>query len=117
MDKPKFPLASDRDGTSQAQRLLPALQADYVVIDERSLKDQLALASEYAKELKYFDFGNVETGNWQGFINPDGLADQKFWIWLQQIEDFIRQPENYADDSYYNLHRPHFVLFLTFLHC
>ena len=115
MDKPKSPLASDRDGTSQAQRLLPALQTDYVAIDEHSVKDQLALAHAFAQELKYFNFDNVEAGDWQRLINPDGLADQKFWDWLQQIEDFIKQPENYADDSYYNLHRPHFVLFLTFL--
>ncbi|WP_333873263.1 baseplate J/gp47 family protein [Methylobacter sp.] len=108
-------LASERDGTSQAQRLLAALQADYVAIDEHSLKDHLTLAHAFAKELKYFNADNVEDGDWQGLLNPDGLEGKDFADWLQQIEDFIKQPLTVADDSYYNLHRPHFVLYLTFL--
>ncbi|MGZ5025731.1 MAG: baseplate J/gp47 family protein [Methylobacter sp.] len=109
-------LASERDGTSQAQRLLAALRADYVAIDEHSLKDHLMLADAFAKELKYFDFNNVEDGDWQGLLNPNGLEGKNFTDWLQQIEDFIEQPQNdAAAEQYYNLHRPHFVLYLTFL--
>ncbi|MGZ4968098.1 MAG: baseplate J/gp47 family protein [Methylobacter sp.] len=108
-------LASERDGTSQAQRLLAALQADYVAVDEHSLKDHLTLAHAFAKELKYFDFNNVEDGDWQGLLNPDGLEGNDLAAWLQQVEDFIKQPQNAADEHYYNLHRPHFVLYLTFL--
>jgi len=108
-------LASERDGTSQAQRLLAALQPDYIAIDEHSLKDHLTLAHAFAKELKYFDFNNVEDGDWQGLLNPDGLEGNDLAAWLQQVEDFIKQPQNAADEDYYNLHRPHFVLYLTFL--
>lgn len=110
-----FPLASERDGTSQAQRLLPALQADFVGVDEHNLQDQLAFAHAFAKELKYFNFDNVEAGDWRGLFNPEGLEGKDFSAWLQQVEDFIKQPENFADDRFYPLHRPHFVLFLTFL--
>lgn len=109
------PLAFERDGTSQAQRLLAALQADYAVIDERSLKDQLALADAFAEQLKYFNLDNVEDGDWQGLLNPDGLKGKDFEAWLQQIESFVEQPENFADQRFYNLHRPHFVLYLVFL--
>ncbi|MGZ8157294.1 MAG: baseplate J/gp47 family protein [Methylobacter sp.] len=114
MAKSKFP---DRDGTNQTHRSLPALQTDYVAIDEHDLKDHLALAHAFARELKYFDFDNVETGDWQGLLNPDELdsKDKRFAGWLQQIEDFIQQPENFTDDRFDNLHRPHFVLYLTFL--
>lgn len=109
------PFASERDGTSQAQRLLAALQADYAAIDEHSLKDQLTLAHAFAKELKYFNSDHVEDGDWQGLLNPDGLEGKDFSDWLQQIEDFIEQPANFTDDRFYNLHRPHFVLYLAFL--
>lgn len=109
------PLVFERDGTSQARRLLAALKADYAVIDERSLKDQLRLADAFAAELKYFNFDNVEDGDWQGLLNPDGLTGKEFLDWLEQIEAFIAQPENYTDERFYNLHRPHFVLYLVFL--
>ncbi|HEY8037539.1 MAG TPA: baseplate J/gp47 family protein [Methylobacter sp.] len=109
------PLTFERDGTSQAQRLLAALQADYAVIDEHSLKDQLTLAHAFAEELKYFNLDNVEDGDWQGLLNPEGLKGKDFEAWLQQIESFIEQPENFADERFYNLRRPHFVLYLVFL--
>jgi hypothetical protein len=110
-------LTTTHDGTSQAQRLLSALQTDYALIDGRSLLDQLALAQQFAQELKYFDLNNVAAGDWQKFINPDTLNDQDFSAWLQRVENFIQQPENYPDDvaANANLRRPHFVLFLTFL--
>lgn len=109
------PLVSERDGTSQAQRLLAALQADYALIDERSLKDQLAHADAFAEQLKYFSLDNVEDGDWQGLLNPDGLKGKDFDAWLQQIESFVEQPDNFTDQRFYNLHRPHFVLYLVFL--
>lgn len=115
MAEPKFPIASDRDGVSQAQRLLPALQTDYAGIDEHSLQDRLAFADAFAKELKYFNADNVEAGDWRGLFNPDDLEGRDFAAWLQQIEDFIKQPESFAGERFYLLHRPHFVLYLTFL--
>lgn len=115
MAEPIVHIASERDGVSQAQRLLPALQADYAGIDERSLQDQLAIADALAKKLKYFNAGDVEDGDWQGLLNPEGLDGKAFAAWLQQIESFIEQPGNFADDRFRNLRRPHFVLFLTFL--
>lgn len=115
MTEPVSPFASNRDGTSQIQRLLPALQADFVGIDERSLRDQLMLAHEFAKELRYFNDENIATGNWQALLNPEAKDGSDFAAWLEQIENFVKQPENYADERFYNLHRPHFVLYLTFL--
>ena len=106
--------SSERDGTSQEQRTLTALQVDYVALDEHSIKDQLALFNAFAKELNYFGDDNVVSGDWQGLLNPENLTGKDFDAWLQQIADFIEQPDNFADNDS-NLRRPHFVLYLTFL--
>ncbi|MGR9014460.1 MAG: baseplate J/gp47 family protein [Gammaproteobacteria bacterium] len=116
MPESKSPLISNRDGDNQAHRLLAALQADYAGIDEHKLNDWLNFAVAFAKELNYFTADNVVAGDWQDFLNPASHPEGRdFDAWLQQIESFIDQPEKFTDAGYYHLHRPHFVLFLTFL--
>ncbi len=44
-----------RDGASQAQRTPVALDPAYVSVDEQSIRDLLAFARVYAKELRYVD--------------------------------------------------------------
>ncbi|MCF7829376.1 MAG: baseplate J/gp47 family protein [Candidatus Marinimicrobia bacterium] len=60
-----------RDGTSQNQRLLKALEPSYVQVDERSLDDLLAFASRYAKQLQYYSSANQPHGDWREFIEYD----------------------------------------------
>ena len=68
-EKPDLP---QRDGTSQANRLQTALAPDYVAVDERSIKDLLAFAREYAKELRYYNVDNQpEEDGWSGFLDPE----------------------------------------------
>src|SRR5450755_3625564 len=62
-----------RDGTSQAARLLEALDPGYVSIDERSIEDLLSFVRQYAKELQYFDLTNQPAGDWSGFL---GASDE-----------------------------------------
>lgn len=61
----------ERDGTSQAQRLLAALDPSYVSVDERKPEDLLMFALKYAEQLKYFNDKNVPDGDWVGFLKND----------------------------------------------
>ncbi|MDQ3110697.1 MAG: baseplate J/gp47 family protein [Bacteroidota bacterium] len=61
----------ERDGTSQAQRLLAALDPAYISVDERKPEDLLMFALSYAEQLKYFNDKNVHEGDWVGFLKND----------------------------------------------
>jgi hypothetical protein len=97
-----------RDGTSQAGRVLTALDPDYVSVDERSFRDLLAFAREYAKELVYYDDEDQDVGDWSAFLDPK-------WN-LDDIVAFMEAPEAYSPDKARRYARPHVALFLTFLH-
>lgn len=60
-----------RDGTSQDERLLPALTSGYVNVDEMRFEDLLAMAPEYAALLRFHDAANSPDGNWGGFFGAD----------------------------------------------
>ena len=60
-----------RDGTSQRDRSLKALEPDYIAVDERSVRDWLNFAKEFAKELNYYNELNKHTGDWSPFFNLD----------------------------------------------
>jgi hypothetical protein len=94
-----------RDGVSQAQRRLQALDPDSIAVDERSLKDWLAFARAFARELRYYDLDNNEAGDWSSFL-PDTLN-------LDEIIAFMQSPESFVTDSPYR--QPHRVLLLSFL--
>ena len=96
-----------RDGTSQADRMLAALDPDYVSVDERSLKDLLLFAREYGKELKYFNARNQEAGDWSAFIDDD--------LDLDEVVSFVNDSDKFTASKKQSFSRPHFVLFLSFL--
>jgi hypothetical protein len=60
-----------RDGTSQAQRLLAALDPAYISVDERKPEDLLMFALSYAEQLKYFNDKNLPDGDWVTFLKND----------------------------------------------
>jgi len=97
----------NRDGTSQADRFLPALNPDSVLVDERSLKELLSFAREYGKELRYFNEKNEATGDWSAFIDDD--------IDLDQLVSFIQNPSTVSAEQQAQFSRPHLSLFLSFL--
>ncbi|MEA9443908.1 baseplate J/gp47 family protein [Candidatus Fukatsuia symbiotica] len=98
-----------RDGTSQRHRLLTALAPDYFVVDDRTLHDVIQFAQAYAKELRFYESGQITPTDWTGFLPTD----------KQFIEDavrFIKQPEAIVDlDRRMALMQPHRVLFWVFL--
>ena len=59
------------NGTNQGERMLKALNPDFIKIDERSSSDFLAFASRYSEMLAYFDLTNSQAGNWSKFFNND----------------------------------------------
>ena len=87
-----------RDGLSQQQRLLKALDPSYAKLDDRTTKDLLEYAFRYAAQLRYFDFNNENTNdqNWQTF-------------WEIVNTKTIEEIESSANNE------PHFALFLCFL--
>ena len=105
--QPRPATAIERDGTSQADRALPALDPGYVAVDERGLSELLSFARAYGKELRYFDAQNQPAGDWRDFI-PDSLS-------LDQVLAFIENPAAFSPATTPELFRPHFVLFLVFL--
>lgn len=96
-----------RDGSSQADRRLDALDPSYALIDERTTEDLLAFARWYGQELAWFDLDNKPRGNWSAFLGP-GLT-------LSEVAAFLRQPERFTPAESPGLYRPHLVLFLTYL--
>jgi len=98
-----------RDGVSQRNRLLRALEPDYVAVDERSWSDLLKFAQDYARTLQYYDESNTPQGNWSSFFGDEGD--------IQQMIAFIKNPESFADDKLQlkKLSQPHLAIFFTFL--
>ncbi|MBI3509749.1 MAG: baseplate J/gp47 family protein [Bacteroidetes bacterium] len=78
-----------RDGTSQAQRLLNALLPSYVSVDERSIADIVGFVQNYASKINFFNLANAPDGNWTGFFQKEISEEQKT--------------------------EPHFALFVAFL--
>lgn len=94
------------DGTNQLQRLLPALEADYIVPDERAFADLVEYARSVAAEIRYYDLGGQSTGDWRPFVEQlvDPATSQV--LPTAQLEALL---DGRADWP------PHLVLFLAFL--
>lgn len=79
-----------RDGQSQRQRLLPALDPGSAPVDERDLQQWLDFAAEYAELLNFINpQTNQVDGNWRSFFDalPADLARQlAFDIDLDAVE-------------------------------
>ncbi len=58
-------------GTSQSQRALRALLAQYANVDERTTAQLILFAKKYGAYLNYFDETNQPVGDWQAFMSGD----------------------------------------------
>lgn len=86
-----------RDGQSRKQRFPKELDPFFARIDDRTRKELLKFAAEYAKELKYFDSDtNRPDGDWRPFFEAVGGAD------ITKLKG-------------YDTHEPHIALYLAFL--
>jgi hypothetical protein len=94
------------DGTNQLQRLLPALEADYIVPDERLFSDLVEYARSVAAELRYYDLSGQSTGDWRPFLEllVDPATSQV--LPTPQLESVLETRMDWP---------PHLVLFLAFL--
>jgi hypothetical protein len=93
-----------REGLSQFQRALAALQPDYIKVDERTITDLMAFAAAYAQDTKirFFDLtGSPDNGEtWQVLMD----YKQQF-----KTQDILQELNSRSDFP------PHFALFLCFL--
>ncbi|KAA3660477.1 MAG: hypothetical protein DWQ10_06585, partial [Calditrichaeota bacterium] len=100
-----------RDGASQSGRKTKALNPSYIAIDERSPADILRFTREYVKNLRYYGIEDEQIkllGDWSGFLN--GEMD------IEEIVAFMENPDAFSSAKSSQFTRPHFALFLTFLH-
>lgn len=61
----------NREGTSQLNRVLAALDVHYADVDERNTADLILFAKRYAAYLKYYNDSNAVDGNWQPLMMMD----------------------------------------------
>lgn len=94
------------DGTNQLQRLLPGLEADYVVPDERSFADLVEYAHRVAAEVRYYDLTGQSTGDWQALLETLRVPGTDR---IRSTEDLQLLLASRSDWP------PHLVLFLAFL--
>ena len=108
--QPKELQYKHQDGTSQDGRYQKALDPEYVLVDERSIRDLLDFARKYSGELKYFNERNEPDGDWSGFLEEKDL---------DAIVEYMKDPGRWTEDGReaqrQRFQRPHLVLFLTFL--
>lgn len=92
-----------RDGTSQYQRMLEALDPSYAKVHEFKLRDWMLFAWHYAQQLNFFAITNdkVPQGDWKNFMEAE-----------DQIESFLKQIDKADADATIE---PHLALFLSFL--
>src|SRR5882724_6964155 len=57
--------------TSQYDRWLPALQAGYAKVDDRSFADLLRFPAEFGRLINFFDLSNQVDGDWSDFFVSD----------------------------------------------
>lgn len=105
----KSPECQPGNGTSQLERGIPALAPDYVSVDERSVKDLLQFAQNYASQLRYFNLDDQPEGDWSAFLDPALLGERE----LNELVGWLNDPQASPPGTFFT--RSHFVLFLTFL--
>lgn len=94
------------DGTNQLQRLLPGLEADYVVPDERSFAELVEYAHRVAAEVRYYDLSGQATGDWQALLEPLLVPGTDRVRTTEELQLLLASRSDWP---------PHLVLFLTFL--
>ncbi len=113
-------LPSGRDGTSQTGRRLPALDPDYVAIDERSTADLLAFVQAFAEQIRFFMASSAgddelrDAGSWSAFAKREAGGNHAA-ISIADMVAYIADPTRFEGEQARWLGRPHFALLLTFL--
>ncbi|HBG06527.1 MAG: hypothetical protein A2075_00160 [Geobacteraceae bacterium GWC2_58_44] len=97
------PLRLVREGTSQKERLAPALDPAYAPVDQRTVAHRMVFAQAYSAFLKYFNANNAPAGNWQPFFSKDpsvqlavaAVQDVEFYkTTIKEYFDFLNDRSN-----------------------
>lgn len=94
------------DGTNQLQRLLPGLEPDYIVPDERTLSGLVDYAYRVAAEVRYHDLSGQASGDWRALFEALLIPGTDR---IRPTGDLQVLLSSRADWP------PHLVLFLVFL--
>jgi hypothetical protein len=95
-----------REGTSQDQRISPALDPSSAPVDEHAVEHRMVFAREFARFLKYFDANNIEAGAWQPFFSSDvsvllavaAVQDVEYYKSnVQEYFNYLKNLGNHAD--------------------
>jgi len=81
-----------REGTSQLNRVLDALDVHFADVDERDESDLILFAKQYAAYLQYYDQENQKDGDWQSLMMMDISVTLSTLarINVKQINDYKR---------------------------
>ena len=94
------------DGTNQLQRLLPGLEPDYIVPDERTLSDLVDYAYRVAAEVRYYDLSGQATGDWRALFETLLIPGTDRIRPTGDLQVLLASRDDWP---------PHLVLFLVFL--
>jgi hypothetical protein len=94
------------DGTNQLQRLLPGLESDYVVPDERDFSALIEYARRVAAEVRFYDLSGQATGDWQGLLELLLIPGTQTVKSTEDLQVMLASRSDWP---------PHLVLFLVFL--
>ncbi len=110
----------NRAGTSQDDKLVTALQPDYVSVEERSIVDLLMYLREYAQKVAYYDETEGASNQFWTLLNNDGSRSGFLGFddnEILELAELVDNPAIFSDDpgrlSKYS--KPHLALLVTFL--
>jgi hypothetical protein len=90
------PLRLVREGTSQKERLAPALDPAYAPVDQRTVAHRMVFAKAYSAFLDYFNMNDASAGKWHPFFSSD-LSVQLAVAAVQDVEFYKEQVKEYFD--------------------
>jgi hypothetical protein len=93
-------------GTNRLQRLLPALETDYIVPDERSLSELAEYARRVAAEIRFYELSGRAIGDWRPFLELLVDPATSRVLPTPELEAVLDTRADWP---------PHLVLFLVFL--
>lgn len=81
-------------GTTQSQRKLDGLRADYVQVDDREDSQLMQFGAEFSKLIKYYNTFNRHEGNWESFFLHDPSIFLA-WIIHSDVESWMADLRNF----------------------
>ncbi len=85
-----------REGTSQDQRLLSALDPAFAPVDEHGVAHRIVFAQAYSDLLNFFNLDDVASGSWKPFFGTD-LSVQLAVAAIQDVDLYRSTVKGYFD--------------------